>query len=222
MPDEIGYVVLFVVGCLAGVLNVIAGGGSFLTLPILIFLGLPATVANGANRAGILLQTFQKMLASPMVTVGWRVSGTPPKPTDGARELSHAPCGGLGAWLLHRRPVRGIWPGGSGIPHPGRNNLRRARPGPRQCGQGAQRVGDVKRLARSFRMAREVPLRLGGDACGGQCLGRVSWSSADRIEGSYLGQGSCHGHHPGFRCEAVARHVNTIPSPQFVNFLKFP
>jgi len=69
MPDEIGYVVLFVVGCLAGVLNVIAGGGSFLTLPILIFLGLPATVANGANRVGIPLQAFQKMLTSPMVTV---------------------------------------------------------------------------------------------------------------------------------------------------------
>jgi uncharacterized membrane protein YfcA len=40
----------------AGVLNVIAGGGSFLTLPILIFMGLPATVANGTNRVGILFQ----------------------------------------------------------------------------------------------------------------------------------------------------------------------
>ncbi len=46
MPDEIGYVVPFVVGCLAGVLNVIAGGGWFLTLPILIFLGLPAGVVT--------------------------------------------------------------------------------------------------------------------------------------------------------------------------------
>ncbi|MEM7481442.1 MAG: sulfite exporter TauE/SafE family protein [Acidobacteriota bacterium] len=47
---------LFAVGFLAGVLNVLAGGGSFLTLPMLIFLGLPATVANGTNRVGILLQ----------------------------------------------------------------------------------------------------------------------------------------------------------------------
>ncbi len=46
MPDEIGYVVPSVVGCLAGVLNVIAGGGWFLTLPILIFLGLPAGVVT--------------------------------------------------------------------------------------------------------------------------------------------------------------------------------
>ncbi len=44
------------VGVLVGALNVVAGGGSFLTLPILIFLGLPPTMANGTNRVGILLQ----------------------------------------------------------------------------------------------------------------------------------------------------------------------
>lgn len=47
---------LFVVGCLAGTLNVLAGGGSFLTLPVLLFLGLPAPLANGTNRVAILLQ----------------------------------------------------------------------------------------------------------------------------------------------------------------------
>lgn len=47
---------LFAAGLVAGTLNVLAGGGSFLTLPILIFLGLPPTVANGTNRVGILLQ----------------------------------------------------------------------------------------------------------------------------------------------------------------------
>lgn len=51
-----GYLLLFAAGLLAGVLNVIAGGGSFLTLPILMFLGLPPGVANGTNRVGILLQ----------------------------------------------------------------------------------------------------------------------------------------------------------------------
>lgn len=50
------YLLLFVGGLVAGILNVIAGGGSFLTLPILMFLGLPAGVANGTNRVGILLQ----------------------------------------------------------------------------------------------------------------------------------------------------------------------
>ncbi len=44
-------------GAVAGALNVIAGGGSFLTLPVMIFLGLPATVANGTNRVGILAQS---------------------------------------------------------------------------------------------------------------------------------------------------------------------
>jgi uncharacterized membrane protein YfcA len=52
----IGYLLLFVVGILAGTLNVVAGGGSFLTLPLMIFLGLPATVANGTNRVAILVQ----------------------------------------------------------------------------------------------------------------------------------------------------------------------
>jgi uncharacterized membrane protein YfcA len=47
---------LFAVGCLAGTLNVLAGGGSFLTLPVLLFLGLPAPLANGTNRVAILLQ----------------------------------------------------------------------------------------------------------------------------------------------------------------------
>lgn len=51
-----GYLLLSGVGFVAGTLNVIAGGGSFLALPILIFLGLPATVANGTNRVAILLQ----------------------------------------------------------------------------------------------------------------------------------------------------------------------
>ena len=51
-----GYLLLLGAGLIAGVLNVIAGGGSFLTLPILMFLGLPPGVANGTNRVGILLQ----------------------------------------------------------------------------------------------------------------------------------------------------------------------
>jgi len=47
---------LFLVGLVAGTLNVIAGGGSLLSLPVMIFLGLPPTVANGTNRVAILLQ----------------------------------------------------------------------------------------------------------------------------------------------------------------------
>ncbi|MFH1965859.1 MAG: sulfite exporter TauE/SafE family protein [Acidobacteriota bacterium] len=50
------YPILFLTGIAAGTLNVIAGGGSFLTIPLLIFMGLPPLVANGTNRIGILLQ----------------------------------------------------------------------------------------------------------------------------------------------------------------------
>lgn len=57
MPELLtNSLLLFLVGLIAGVLNVIAGGGSLLSLPVMIFLGLPPTVANGTNRVAILLQ----------------------------------------------------------------------------------------------------------------------------------------------------------------------
>ena len=52
------YLILFAVGIVAGTLNIIAGGGSFLSMPALIFLGLDATVANGTNRVAIFLQNI--------------------------------------------------------------------------------------------------------------------------------------------------------------------
>jgi len=56
VTDWVTFAALAVLGLFVGAVYVIAGGGSFLTLPMLIFLGLPATVANGTNRVGILLQ----------------------------------------------------------------------------------------------------------------------------------------------------------------------
>ena len=52
----VGLLLLSAAGLIAGALTVLAGGGSFLTLPVLMFLGLPPGVANGTNRVGILLQ----------------------------------------------------------------------------------------------------------------------------------------------------------------------
>ena len=49
---------LVLIGFIAGVINTLAGGGSLLTLPMLIFMGLPPVVANGTNRIGILIQCF--------------------------------------------------------------------------------------------------------------------------------------------------------------------
>ena len=52
---------LFGVGLLAGFINVMAGGGSSLTLPALIFLGLDGATANGTNRIAILVQNIFAM-----------------------------------------------------------------------------------------------------------------------------------------------------------------
>ena len=54
----LNYFLLIIVGFIAGVINTIAGGGSLLTLPVLIFMGLPPTIANGTNRIGIVIQMF--------------------------------------------------------------------------------------------------------------------------------------------------------------------
>lgn len=51
------YLAVLAAGFGAGFINTLAGSGSLITLPLLIFLGLPATVANGTNRVGVLLQT---------------------------------------------------------------------------------------------------------------------------------------------------------------------
>ena len=51
-------VLLVFIGFIAGIINTIAGGGSLLTLPMLIFLGLPPAIANGTNRIAILIQNF--------------------------------------------------------------------------------------------------------------------------------------------------------------------
>ncbi len=49
---------LFVAGVGAGFINVLAGAGSMLTLPLLIFVGLAPISANGTNRIGILLENL--------------------------------------------------------------------------------------------------------------------------------------------------------------------
>ena len=54
---EFEILLLVGVGFLAGFVNTIAGGGTLLTMPMLIFMGLPPSVANGTNRVAILLQT---------------------------------------------------------------------------------------------------------------------------------------------------------------------
>lgn len=45
-------------GLAAGVVNSLAGGGSFLSVSLLVVLGLPGMVANGTNRVGVLIQSL--------------------------------------------------------------------------------------------------------------------------------------------------------------------
>lgn len=68
MDSFVEIVILIAVGFIAGSINTIAGGGSLLTLPILIFLGLPPNIANGTNRIGILFQNI-------FTTAGFRSKG---------------------------------------------------------------------------------------------------------------------------------------------------
>ena len=52
--DALDVVMLVAGGLFAGCVNTIAGGGSLLTVPLLVLVGVPGDVANGTNRVGIL------------------------------------------------------------------------------------------------------------------------------------------------------------------------
>lgn len=56
--EPLDILLIIAVGFVAGFINTVAGGGSLLTLPILIFLGLPPAVANASNRVAIFLQNI--------------------------------------------------------------------------------------------------------------------------------------------------------------------
>ena len=50
-------------GLLVGFINTLAGGGTIISISLFMFLGLPATVANGTNRVAALLQTLTSTLS---------------------------------------------------------------------------------------------------------------------------------------------------------------
>lgn len=54
---------LFISGVVAGFINIMAGGGSTLTLPLLIFFGLDSALANGTNRIAVLVQNVAAVLS---------------------------------------------------------------------------------------------------------------------------------------------------------------
>ena len=85
-------VVLLVVGFVASTINTLAGGGSFLTLPLLMFMGLPAAAANATNRLGVLAQNVGAVWGFHRYGVlDWRWALGAAVPT--------AAGSALGAWL---------------------------------------------------------------------------------------------------------------------------
>jgi uncharacterized membrane protein YfcA len=83
---------VLLIGAMAGFINVLAGGGSFLTLPLLIFFGLPPNLANGTNRLGILMQN--------VFAVGQFAKKEIRPGVFGLKAAAYAVPGGIiGAWL---------------------------------------------------------------------------------------------------------------------------
>ncbi len=99
MPSIPEALILFIGGAVAGFINTLAGGGSFLTVPLLVFMGLPATVANATNR----LAVFTQNLAA---VAGFRQEGySGLRPA--MRVLPPTLVGaGLGAWAAAVIPER--------------------------------------------------------------------------------------------------------------------
>ena len=58
MANYLKLLLFFGLGSIAGFINVNAGGGSALTLPILIFFGVDGVIANGTNRIAIFFQNL--------------------------------------------------------------------------------------------------------------------------------------------------------------------
>ena len=63
MTSWVEVVLLALAGLLAGYVNSIAGAGSLLTLPALIFTGLDAVAANATNRVAVLFQNVAAIVA---------------------------------------------------------------------------------------------------------------------------------------------------------------
>ena len=56
--EPINAILLILAGLAAGVINTFAGSGSLITLPLLMFMGLPPAIANGTNRVGVVVQNL--------------------------------------------------------------------------------------------------------------------------------------------------------------------
>ena len=65
MIDWLELIALVIGGFCAGLINVIAGNGSAITLPLLMWVGLDANSANATNRVGAVFQTTSAISSLP-------------------------------------------------------------------------------------------------------------------------------------------------------------
>ena len=56
--NKMEFLLVYIAGTVAGFLNTLGGGGSLITMPILIFMGLPSATANGTNRIALVAQNI--------------------------------------------------------------------------------------------------------------------------------------------------------------------
>jgi uncharacterized membrane protein YfcA len=70
-------VLLVAGGAFAGVVNAVAGGGSILTVPLLVIAGVPGNFANGSNRLGILTSTAASSASFHRLGVGGLAHAAP-------------------------------------------------------------------------------------------------------------------------------------------------
>jgi uncharacterized membrane protein YfcA len=80
------------VGLVAGWINTVAGAGSLLLLPALIFAGLPADAANATNRISVLVQSI-------FAVWGYHRAGMKVGPSERTFTIAAALGGGIGAWV---------------------------------------------------------------------------------------------------------------------------
>jgi uncharacterized protein len=90
--DYLEILLIIATGIFAGFVNAVAGGGSLLTLPVLIFIGLPSTVANATNRVAILFGAVSS-------TAGFRSKGVSAFPYSLWIGLSATLGAIIGAWI---------------------------------------------------------------------------------------------------------------------------
>lgn len=88
MDPILYYLLLVFTGLLAGFVNTLAGGGSSLTIPALMIMGMPADIANGTNRVGVALH-------SVVATFGFRREGVEVASPDSLAIVAITVAGGL-------------------------------------------------------------------------------------------------------------------------------